>query len=829
MLSDHRDPPIWYGLAELSTLTTMQWQALVIAVARSLSTDRTLLRLLFERPDRSDTDRQWLLDQVAGLEFCLDETLASPAVTADHIRSLLERPAALRPVVAGLSRRPGLADDPVLVDLAVRAARRVDGDDAASVARRWSDGQPVPGDLLFALLDRVVDGTPPQRGYRSKPLTGPVAGGPWSSLWPLLRNAPETQRREAACRHSQVQAVLLEYGENLDDTTVIACATACADRQLGGVNELAPGARLATLRRWTNRHPVLADHAGSAWQDALRDAVAAIGQEGGWDLVNELLTHTTDPQVLAAAVDRVCQVYRAAIDADRHGGDAATRQELDSVRYHARRALLTLAGCPGTPDEALLAALPQAPPGVLDELAALRPHLAEECTAERLSYKSILDHPEDVEPLVEVASDADLAATGDPRAALTGYLAYLPQGDQRQRARLSVALLRSRHADETVLSALPARLVVESPWHATLAAAMLADACRDDRQRWEIVHERLGIKTHTVTFGGLLAQVREYQPVPAGRGLAGYRYCHACHLVTPHDWNTPTDNGDADQRPPVRTDWMICRMCNHLAPPAQTRDTETSLPCIECGHAIEHPATAAVLACAHCGQMFLHPDLPTELRPRVDAVLAERTRIADAVRQLSNRIDQFLGDNKPDTTPAASAAAPRLQPPQLPDEWLQPDQPISEQFRTALATAIRRDDSRTRADATLLRFGLGRPRRPLTSREIAAKLNVRAATVAQNVQACLSDIHSAALDRPSGRTNARRRASLTVAHIANQILGDLDLEEPTAERIRAFIDEALPQVDPAAATRLLLRVAGRNWDLNGVRTNHLIWLVRAAG
>jgi hypothetical protein len=79
----------------------------------------------------------------------------------------------------------------------------------------------------------------------------------------------------------------------------------------------------------------------------------------------------------------------------------------------------------------------------------------------------------------------------------------------------------------------------------------------------------------------------------------------------------------------------------HWALPSAVLPADTSLPCDRCEKGIQHPASAAVLACPSCDLMFFHPDLPDELRPRVDAIVAEQHCIGETIRQLSERLEQL--------------------------------------------------------------------------------------------------------------------------------------------------------------------------------------------
>jgi hypothetical protein len=123
---------------------------------------------------------------------------------------------------------------------------------------------------------------------------------------------------------------------------------------------------------------------------------------------------------------------RLRLDEELLGENRSTAEMLATTRA-VKDALVTPAGCPHTPDGALVAALPLTPAGFAQELAKLRPAVTEACTEENLGRGGDWRDPVRTEPLVEVAGDAELVASGDPAAALTGYLAHLPQGDQVQR------------------------------------------------------------------------------------------------------------------------------------------------------------------------------------------------------------------------------------------------------------------------------------------------------------------------------------------------------------------------------------------------------------
>jgi hypothetical protein len=495
-------------------LSEQQWRSAVEHAYTS--TDRDLLRLLFERPDRSESDRQWLLD--TAWPFLFDRVLCSPVTTVEHARRVLARqqePKAYRSaadsdetenVAAGLSWNPRLGEDPELLEFTVDLIGRLSPDDTVTIFMRWPGHQPVEA-LLWALLDRALHLPAPWRNSWDKEADEPV-GGQFALLWTLLRVLRATLQVQAARRWSRLQAVLLEHGDDLDPTVLDACVPVLTDPALGGPGPLSVAGRLATLRRWTDRHVGLAERAKPACRIAARDAARALADPEQWeDLVDELVAFTDDPQVLADAVRQV--IARVDLLAGLRGVKGTTEQgeEID-IERGARTALVSLARSPHTPDDVLLAVLPSIPGHTPQTLLEIRPHLAEPLQLEILARTGVYSG-EKVEPLAPVPSDDELAATGNPAGVLTGYLIHLPDASRAQAARLAAQLLHSRYADTSVLAALPAEVVLKSQWHAGLAAQMLTEACCDDPGRWALADEML---QRGLTYAGYLAQLREYTP-----------------------------------------------------------------------------------------------------------------------------------------------------------------------------------------------------------------------------------------------------------------------------------------------------------------------------
>jgi hypothetical protein len=848
---ERRCEPIWYALAAAPVLTSTQWRAAVEHACDSQG-DGQLLRLLFERPDRSADDRVWLLDTIR--EFQMDDLLCSPAVTIEHARRAVDRcvkaprtPGISSPVdwaVTGLSWNPRLGEDPQLLEFTVDLVEQLSADQAISVIVRWP-GHPPAEPLLWALLGRAVAMAPEHRNSWDKAPDEPV-GGQSAHLWKLLRALPADLQVQAARRWLRVQAVLLEHGDDLDPAVLQACTPVLRDANLGAPAPISVAGRLATLRRWIDRHPGLGEPATAACRTAGRDAARELRDPKLWedeDLVDELVLFTTDPATLTLAVEQIVSTTEVM---------AAVREKVethhgpDNVDGLAYRALARLARSPQVPDDVLLRILPASPGHFAKTLLELRPHLAEPVQLEILARTGMFSYSYDrYEQPIVVPDDDELAATGNPAGVLTGLLMQLPTASRAQAARLAAGLLHSRYADASVLAALPAEVVRASPWHADLAAQMLAEACGDDPARWALAAR---MSAHRITYSSYLTELREYTPMRPGTGLAGYRFCQECQLITPHRWPDTDEQKHIDR---YWAEWMKCNLCHRSAPPARPLTADSTLPCPDCATTIGFPAGAAVLQCPSCERYYAAPDLPEDLRPRLAGVLGEQQRISDSVQALHTQLsgfldgqdaaglDEFTGERPvplgPDGTPTSRRARPPRKHPGMferipaPPEWLGDDP--ARQFRTALRTALRKstvtDAART---ATLQRYGLGRTRRPVPAADIARTAGVTAATVKRWIRDAVGSVSVGAQMPLHLQMRADDKACVIVAHLADQALGNLDPADPaTCRQIADMLTAALPGVDIDAGVRLLLHLSGWHIDLPPAAIRDLIWGVKHAG
>jgi Sigma-70, region 4 len=282
-----------------------------------------------------------------------------------------------------------------------------------------------------------------------------------------------------------------------------------------------------------------------------------------------------------------------------------------------------------------------------------------------------------------------------------------------------------------------------------------------------------------------------------------------------------------------------CGLCKRPVDTTTRWPLDLKLRCPDCGALIRGPAGAAVLACPGCDSYFANPSNTPEVRHRVQAIVAEQTRIAELVRDLDRRLEQVLAEAErhraalaplpepcgyqladpggwsevcllpvghpgPHGLPGWPRPLSRHERIRVPEEWIDHTRPLPAVFAEAFTMAVEGLDASRERLVAELRYGLdGAPGR--TFRELGQALGRSPARARQLHWRAVRNIALAPLG-PDPTWSPHRRTCGVAVHLATDVLGD-PIDPQTPARIRAFVDQALPQVRPQVSAQLLIELA----------------------
>jgi len=278
---------------------------------------------------------------------------------------------------------------------------------------------------------------------------------------------------------------------------------------------------------------------------------------------------------------------------------------------------------------------------------------------------------------------------------------------------------------------------------------------------------------------------------------------------------------------------------------------DLKLCCPDCGALIRAPTEAAALACSGCDSYFANPSNSPEISQRVRMIVAEQARIAELVNDLDRRLNEVMAEVEhqraalsplldrcghqladrggwpkvcllPAGHPGPHGLPPWPPPPRhrerirVPDAWIDRARPLPVVFADAFTTAVQGLDAPRERLVAELRYGLdGGPGR--TFRQIGQVLGRSPARARQLLWNAVGSVALAPLG-PDPSWSPHRRACGIAVHLATDVLGD-PTDSQTSARLRAFIDQALPQVRPQVSAQLLIELA----DLVALQVDLRAW------
>lgn len=342
-----------------------------------------------------------------------------------------------------------------------------------------------------------------------------------------------------------------------------------------------------------------------------------------------------------------------------------------------------------------------------------------------------------------------------------------------------------------------------------------------------------------------------------------YGRCPKCELFVPLVLDC-TSGDPVLGIPPVYSGELRCGLCAMALVDSEQRPLDLRRNCPDCGSAMRAPADAVIIACPGCDAYFFNPANSPDVRARVEARLAERARLAEMVAALDRRLaeaqasmdlerweqslgyvpypdcsehtDGLYGEAGPCVLPLRHAGPcsmysaepdPRFGPARVPEEWIDRSRPPHEVFVEAFVEAVQGLARPREQRVVTLRYGLdGKPGR--TFRQIAEDLGRSPSRARDLLWQALSRIRLGSFSsNPQSALPAEFRARGVVAHLAAEVLGDgTDAEAPA--RVRAFVDQALPNVHARVAAKLLIELASLDLGVLVGGRNHALCRAVAA-
>lgn len=496
---------VWTRLADADLLPPPAVKHVAEALASDATASAATIRAFFDRPELDHHSRHQLITATPApvcthlLESPNSDAALATAALGAHSQSaeVLAACAASRHATALIPKHLRALPLPTLIEIAhtirysgyralAEAILEVVAEDRPNNAdiEAQFDASAEPGARpdISALLSAIRHA---HKSWRDNVYTVLLAIG--HNAWPSLA-------RKADLQGSAVRTALLESAERLSDESLMACLPDLVspadnwgdDEEIDG-RSFGASRRLGALKR-ARKFPRFREIAGEQFAEVLNQAISLgwkpeARHEGfeRWDELHAAAFFTQDP----ALIDALAQFTRP---------PAESRKYLNTLDWQAeagRRTLLRLllentAVTDSTRTEILDAA------GTDDLRAVGRSEATDKHVRERINHvlrtreqsteRTLAAQLESRYPLPD---DDELAADGDPQAALLALIRNTRQAPTARRIAALDHILASRHLSREIAWHLPAARLLDHAEYGPTLAQELAERCGPWEERWQ--------------------------------------------------------------------------------------------------------------------------------------------------------------------------------------------------------------------------------------------------------------------------------------------------------------------------------------------------------
>ena len=499
---------VWTLLSETPTLTAAARQHVAKSLGADSATSPQVVRAFFDRQDLEPADRACLLDSVSAETCAL--ILASPNATIENAQQALQRYPHSSEVLSACLQR---ADFDLLTPNHLRA---LDRETLLTLMGRLDSGFSTAHE---AVMTTILDSRPgrPQRTPDQRTMTDAQLDefrekySQWrkdvfSALTSVSPAGRLTLATTTAERGHVIRGVLLEFSDNLDDATLLACLPSITCPKDGWQDEksdedldLGVMLRMIALRT-AAKFPRYRDLAGDQLHGILVEAV----ERGWWPPKPEASSYIHWEELHAAAVfaqdSELIDCLATHAKGGNDAGPSRWRWSADWRDKQGRHKLLCLLlNNPAVGSATHQAVLTSMPDDDLTSLARAsglsypaRTLIAAEQDRRTAAAEAAKaeQHAEQQSRFPPAPTDEELAACDDPAAALASLIRNTRYAPTPVRTATIERILSSRHVTRDVAWRLPVVRLLDHDTFGPLLAAEIAEACGTSHERWTRLREQ---------------------------------------------------------------------------------------------------------------------------------------------------------------------------------------------------------------------------------------------------------------------------------------------------------------------------------------------------